>query len=71
MRRWLPVCLIALGLLLCAPMLHAIILLVQGGTPDASAISMQTLLIVRTGIGLALILTGLIWLIVRRSPKTI
>ena len=71
MRRWLPVCLIALGLLLCAPALHAIVALVQGGTPDASAISIHTLLVVRIGIGLALMLTGLILLIVHRQQKTI
>ena len=70
MRRWLPVCLMALGLLLCAPILQTILLLVHGGTPDASAISIHTLLLVRIGIGLALTLSGLIWLIVRRPSKT-
>lgn len=70
MRRWMPLSLIILGLLLCAPIVHTVGLLMQRGAPDATAMSIQTLLMERIGLGVVLLLTGIVWLIVRRDRRT-
>lgn len=63
MRRWLPHCLLVLGLLLSVVLPYPQPLLMKGGTEAAFA--EHRLMMVRIGVGLLMIIAGLIWLLVR------
>jgi len=69
-RIILPIALIALALLMVVPMLRAVALVMGSGTPDATAISMDTASVFRIIIGSALLIAGVVLLFIRRTHET-
>lgn len=52
------------------PMLRAVALVMGSGTPDATAISMDTASVFRIIIGSALLIAGVVLLFIRRTHET-
>ena len=67
MRRWLPFCLVALGLVLCVVIPMPKPLLMKGGS--AKDFAVHRLMIIRLGIGAIMIVVGVIWLFLRVLNK--
>ena len=70
MLRWISICLLALGVLLCVPVLHVFFVWVEGGAPDATALSLSAGSLTRAGVGSALVIGGLALFAVRFTRRT-
>lgn len=63
MRQWIPLGLIAMGLLLTVVIPLPQPILMKGGSEDAFA--EHRLMMIRLGIGIGMIAIGILWLLVR------
>ena len=72
MRFVLPLILVILGAVLALPLLRIATMLASSGTPDTSAVSTSSGLLIQGGIGVLLTMAGLVLLItriIRRGTK--